>query len=221
VDSGTLKVYQYVGAASRTSGSQLASATFALAAHNTNPQGIADPPPADLLLAGTPALPASDPLPVATQNELFVGRPASFANVHFEPHGSVLLVMVSEQPLPDIDPQGNLPAPARNADERPASSLPASIPEASFGPVVTDLGIDFLADATAQPQRRRMLASSSGQTARLVREGNHHGRDDANNRPASLPGLLIEVAPIFQGIRRSRHGSKAVSAVGDVYKNTV
>jgi hypothetical protein len=46
VDNGTDKVYHYVGAASRTSGSQNAAATFALAAGNTNPQGIADPPPA-------------------------------------------------------------------------------------------------------------------------------------------------------------------------------
>jgi DNA-binding beta-propeller fold protein YncE len=53
VDNGTDKVYQYIGAASRTSGSQNAGATFALAAGNTNPQGIADPPPADMLL--TPA----------------------------------------------------------------------------------------------------------------------------------------------------------------------
>jgi len=37
-------VYQYAGARSRTSGSQSASATFALTAGNTNPQGIADPP---------------------------------------------------------------------------------------------------------------------------------------------------------------------------------
>jgi sugar lactone lactonase YvrE len=44
VDNGTDKVYQYIGAASRTSGSQNAGATFALAAGNTNPQGIADPP---------------------------------------------------------------------------------------------------------------------------------------------------------------------------------
>jgi hypothetical protein len=53
VDNGTDKVYQYIGAASRTSGSQNAGATFALAAGNTNPQGIADPPTADMPL--TPA----------------------------------------------------------------------------------------------------------------------------------------------------------------------
>jgi hypothetical protein len=46
VDNGTDKVYQYIGAALRTSGSQNAGATFALAAGDTNPQGIADPPTA-------------------------------------------------------------------------------------------------------------------------------------------------------------------------------
>lgn len=44
VDNGTDKVYQYTAAASRTSGSQTAAATFALAPGNTNPQDIADPP---------------------------------------------------------------------------------------------------------------------------------------------------------------------------------
>ena len=61
VDNGTDKVYQYIGAASRTSGSQNAGATFALAAGNTNPQGIADPP------ASSPACRAPRPSP---------GRPA-------------------------------------------------------------------------------------------------------------------------------------------------
>jgi hypothetical protein len=58
VDSGTLKVYDYRGAASRTSGSQNASATFALNPYDTNPQGIADPPPADMLLP-PPAAPVN------------------------------------------------------------------------------------------------------------------------------------------------------------------
>jgi hypothetical protein len=66
VDSGTLKVYDYAAAAGRTSGSQSAASSFALAPGDTNPVGIADPPPADLLLpAGPPpevkrgALPAT------------------------------------------------------------------------------------------------------------------------------------------------------------------
>jgi hypothetical protein len=44
VDSNTDRVYQFMAAASRTSGSQSPAASFALAAGNTNPQGIADPP---------------------------------------------------------------------------------------------------------------------------------------------------------------------------------
>jgi hypothetical protein len=51
VDSGTDKVYQYANARGKTSGSQSAAATFALAAGNTNPQGIADPPPPGSMLA--------------------------------------------------------------------------------------------------------------------------------------------------------------------------
>jgi FG-GAP repeat len=49
VDNGTDRVYQYTSAASRTGGSQPAAASFALAAGNTNPQGIADPPTVDTM----------------------------------------------------------------------------------------------------------------------------------------------------------------------------
>jgi hypothetical protein len=55
VDNGTDRVYQYSGAASRTSGSQVAAASFALAAGNTNPQGIADPPTGTSAKAAAPA----------------------------------------------------------------------------------------------------------------------------------------------------------------------
>jgi uncharacterized delta-60 repeat protein len=44
VDNNDDRVYQYTAAASRTSGSQSPAVSFALAAGNTNPQGIADPP---------------------------------------------------------------------------------------------------------------------------------------------------------------------------------
>ena len=46
VDSTDDAVYRYESAASRTSGSQVAADVSALAPGNTNPQGIADPPPA-------------------------------------------------------------------------------------------------------------------------------------------------------------------------------
>jgi hypothetical protein len=45
VDNATDRVYQYDNAVTRTSGSQAAASSFALAAGNTNPQGIGDPPP--------------------------------------------------------------------------------------------------------------------------------------------------------------------------------
>jgi hypothetical protein len=77
VDNGTDKVYQYIGAASRTSGSQNAGATFALASGNTNPQGIADPPTADKLLTPTASPLARNQPSVTTFNALFsTGTPA-------------------------------------------------------------------------------------------------------------------------------------------------
>ncbi len=60
VDSGTDRVYQYTNGRSRTSGSQAASAVFGLAVGNTNPQGIADPPPASSLLSSLPAVVGSN-----------------------------------------------------------------------------------------------------------------------------------------------------------------
>ena len=54
VDNATNRVYQYDNAASLTSGSQWPSTSFALAAGNTNPQGIADPPFAAALPAVAP-----------------------------------------------------------------------------------------------------------------------------------------------------------------------
>jgi hypothetical protein len=44
VDNNSDRVYEFNAAASRTSGSQSPASSFALAAGNTNPQGIADPP---------------------------------------------------------------------------------------------------------------------------------------------------------------------------------
>jgi hypothetical protein len=64
VDSGTDKVYQYTNGRSRTSGSQAAAATFALAPGNTNPQGIADPPLVVAQQSDQPALTRS-PTPIA------------------------------------------------------------------------------------------------------------------------------------------------------------
>jgi sugar lactone lactonase YvrE len=81
VDNGTDKVYQYIGAASRTSGSQSAGATFALAPGNTDPVGIADPPTADMLL--TPAAPplAQHQQSVTAVAPSLTNRDAAFAQL--------------------------------------------------------------------------------------------------------------------------------------------
>jgi subtilisin-like proprotein convertase family protein len=67
VDNGTDRVYQYTGAASRTSGSQAAATSFALAPGNTNPQGIADPPPASAAAESAVASSAVE-FPASTTN---------------------------------------------------------------------------------------------------------------------------------------------------------
>jgi hypothetical protein len=87
-DNGTNTVFRYAAAAGLISGSQTASSVFALAAGDTNPQGIADPPslgptsvppPATLatisppILAPAPALQPSLLVPIPT------GRDAYFA----------------------------------------------------------------------------------------------------------------------------------------------
>ncbi|MEO8494569.1 MAG: dockerin type I domain-containing protein, partial [Planctomycetota bacterium] len=61
VDNNTDRVYQYASAVGRTSGTQAASASFPLAAGNSLPQGIADPPLMSLTGLGDNANPP-DPL---------------------------------------------------------------------------------------------------------------------------------------------------------------
>ncbi len=66
VDSGTRRVYQYNDAASLPDGSsKSADASFALAAGNTNPQGIADPPVAAVFPLSQPTL-----IPLATRTQV-------------------------------------------------------------------------------------------------------------------------------------------------------
>jgi hypothetical protein len=88
VDSGTKKVYQYTAAAGRTSGGQSAAATFALAANNTNPQDIADPPPAGMMLtpaaasvAAFPSLPGHDAIWTMLDGATF-GQPFGISPDH-------------------------------------------------------------------------------------------------------------------------------------------
>jgi hypothetical protein len=77
VDNDTDKVYQYVGAASRTSGSQNAAATFALAPGDSNPQGIADPPASDTRIDDGRADPIRVAAPVPGQRRDAAIRPSN------------------------------------------------------------------------------------------------------------------------------------------------
>ena len=78
VDSGTDRVYQYNAAATFANGSShAADVSFALAAGNTNPQGIADPPaPGSLLVAETP---------VPSAEAALRGNDAALANMYDVP----------------------------------------------------------------------------------------------------------------------------------------
>ena len=67
VDSSTDRVYQYDGATSRLTGSQDASVTFALAATDTNPQGIADPLATTAKLSQLPSVTSSSEQSVLDQ----------------------------------------------------------------------------------------------------------------------------------------------------------
>lgn len=60
VDNNTDRVYQFNSATSLTSGSASPSSSFALTAGNTNPQGIADPPPAASMLVSQTSTIASN-----------------------------------------------------------------------------------------------------------------------------------------------------------------
>jgi hypothetical protein len=105
VDSSTLKVYQYAGAASRTSGSQNAAATFALNPYDTDPQGIADPPPADMLLTSeTPPAALSSPAVAVLNAASSVAGVPSLA-------GGAAFSLLGREPLPTAgEPAVGLPA---------------------------------------------------------------------------------------------------------------
>ena len=77
VDSATDRVYQYDTAASQISGSKTWSTYFALAAGNTNPQGIADPPAPDGLFAVETRVPSTE--------AAISGNDAALASMYDEP----------------------------------------------------------------------------------------------------------------------------------------
>jgi sugar lactone lactonase YvrE len=100
VDSGTDKVYQYVSTASHTSGSQNAAATFALAAGNSNPQGIADPPPADLSLTPATAPIAPGLPPPASLNAAAARGPSAGAGLPSLAGRDAAFALLARESLP-------------------------------------------------------------------------------------------------------------------------
>ncbi len=124
VDNGTKKVYDYANAASRTSGSQNAAATFALNPNDTNPQGIADPPP-----PGTLPVPAATILaPVSTVQPALLVPTATSRDAFF-----ALL--------------GNAPSTGTFSQiaQRPASnSVPANLPPSSQAATIPAARIDLV-----------------------------------------------------------------------------
>jgi hypothetical protein len=154
VDNGTDKVYQYIGAASRTSGSQNAGATFALAAGNTNPQGIADPPPADLLLTAASAPPALSQPTVAALDAAASGRVSVVAGVPSLPGRDAVFALLGRESLPRPgEPSVDLPA-----DDALTSWLhsPASVGDSAWTAVSVSGGQKPLGPSTP-------LTSGSGQ----------------------------------------------------------
>jgi hypothetical protein len=145
VDNGTDEVYQYTAAASRTSGSQSAAATFALAPGDTNPQGIADPPPTEKLHGASAALPPLNRLHLPA----FSGRTSSELSPVIGAvsltGGDVLLATLAQDLLennttPTADPVGPL-ANATNAQSPVdyfARLALTSRPAASSGPIAAN-----------------------------------------------------------------------------------
>ncbi len=84
VDSGTDRVYQFDNARARTSGSLSPTSSFALAAGNTNPQGIADPPAAGAAIAD-PARVATAAAPRPTGRSFTPSRPLFLAPIAADP----------------------------------------------------------------------------------------------------------------------------------------
>jgi DNA-binding beta-propeller fold protein YncE len=100
VDNGTLRVYDYTAAASRTSGSQNAAATFTVASGNTNPQGIADPPTADLLPAPAAAALAANPPSAAAVRAVPSVVPFAVAGVPSPASRDAAFALLAGQSLP-------------------------------------------------------------------------------------------------------------------------
>jgi hypothetical protein len=161
VDNGTDKVYQYIGAASRTSGSQSAGATFALASGNTNPQGIADPPTADMLLtpAASPLTPNQSSVPAAIPS--LASRDAAFAQLAGE---SLQIPGEPTDVLDSLAPFADLLGTAAGAFGEPNPLDPLTLLTPSGSPSVH-------ADGSAMGLQNGTLAGNDNETSKAATDG--------------------------------------------------
>jgi sugar lactone lactonase YvrE len=107
VDSGTDRVYQYNDAASRTSGSQAAAASFALAVGNANPQGIADPPPGAVVDTSIDALLAEPIASLPNDRVAPKARTAIWSTTQLQPAGELALLAGTLRSDADDDHRAN------------------------------------------------------------------------------------------------------------------
>jgi hypothetical protein len=159
VDNGTKKVYQYTAAASRTSGSQNAAATFALAPGDTNPQGIADPPVANMLLASaTSSLATNQPFALASNakdssSEPIVavlpalsGRDAVFAMLARESLQSTGEPSIGLMAGGSLAPHLGIPVSVASSLLTPAGTIVDQKSDEHFAPLTPGTSLEFRSD---------------------------------------------------------------------------
>jgi hypothetical protein len=143
VDSATDRVYQYVGAASRTSGSQSAATSFPLAAGNTNPQGIADPP----TVASASSVAAAAPMKRDVRAAAALARSATTQGEPNRPPQKPALASPGRYIAPTSPPESALPAIDKAVTELfDADDQPFARP-AAYQPLVDEPLLDDLAAA--------------------------------------------------------------------------
>jgi sugar lactone lactonase YvrE len=147
VDNGTDKVYQYTAAAGRTSGSQNAAATFALAPGDTNPQGIADPPPPGTALSADEGDgQMAEPLPSEVRR--LPDSPATTSVPALSPSPELLDWFVQSMPAVSISSSASV-QPAFGATGAPsAEAMLVTGPPAANTP-----GANLLSGGTSIPQQ--------------------------------------------------------------------
>jgi hypothetical protein len=151
VDSTTDRVYQYDNAASRTSGSQAASTSFALAAGNSNPQGIADPPvgaPASEVAARHTAEVGSAPGLAGFQVFSATGQKSTETSNQHNPDGLVIFVSDFRNPaalLPD------------NAGVKTEVSMEGSRLSSTYDDALCDIADELDSVAPLNGQKTRVL----------------------------------------------------------------